>query len=233
MPHSRFFLDTLFQVDAESTLSGDEAYHLQRVMRKREGEVVELVNGRNQLAKATILSLEKKYIQLRILEIEEKFSDRTIILCQALPRLNRLDTIVEKGTELGMTELWLFPGQLSEKKELTSLQIKRLESISVAAMKQCGRLDLPKIILKPSLFTWNYSYQHYLAYFGEFSAAASPFYTVLPKEKNILFFIGPESGFTLDEESHLRQNNVIGVRLHPNILRTDTAAIAALSMIAS
>jgi 16S rRNA (uracil1498-N3)-methyltransferase len=229
MPHNRFFVDAPLKASEEIFLMGEEAHHLQRVMRKQEGESVELVNGRNQLASAKITTCEKKRVRLQILHVDERSSSTIfpLILCQAIPRLNRLDTLVEKGTELGMTELWLFPGQLSEKKEVP---LHRLKAISIAAMKQCGRLDLPRIVLKPPLDAWGE--QKYPAYFGDISEKAPPFLSIYQKKEGILFFIGPESGFTQDEERHLRHVILAqGVSLHPYILRTDTAPLVALSLI--
>jgi 16S rRNA (uracil1498-N3)-methyltransferase len=230
MPHSRFFIDSALNVDDVVLLEGDEAHHLQRVMRKKVGDQVELVNGCNQLALCKILAFEKKGIQLKTLSLIEKQMDHfPIILCQALPRLNRLETIVEKGTELGMTELRLFSGELSEKKELSATQLQRLKIISIAAMKQCGRLDLPKISLKQPLLGWQSL--DYPAFFGDLSEEAPPFLSCFQKKEGILFFIGPESGFTEQEENHLRALGAQGVRLHPSILRTDTAPLVALALI--
>lgn len=232
MPHSRFFLNTPFQVGVKVVLLGEESHHLTRVMRKQEGEIIELVNGNNQLAKAKILHFEKRGTYLQVTQVEETPPPTfPIILCQALPRLNRLDTLVEKGTELGMTELWLFPGQLSEKKELSPTQLKRLDIISIAAMKQSGRLDLPKIILNPPLVAW--SPQKYPAYFGETSPSAPPFLSLYKPKNGVIFFIGPEAGFTPQETHHLLSLGVQGAKLHPNILRTDTASLVALALIAS
>ncbi len=220
MPHDRFFVDTPFEEHAEIDLQ-HEARHL-KVMRVREGETLELVNGRNQLAQAALSGLKGK-----ILTVEERPAPKPLILCQAIPRLNRLDTIVEKGTELGMTELWLFPGKLSEKKELSANQLKRLEQITIAALKQCGRLDLPKIKLKEPLLKWDSI--PCAAYFGTLSKAPA-FTSILDKSKEICFFIGPEAGLTADEEAHLMQLGAQGVNLHPNILRTDTASLVALAL---
>lgn len=230
MPHSRFYIDSAFTENSEVYLEGEEAHHLQRVMRKREGEVVELVNGRNQLALAKIAQCSKKGVSLTLIRVSEQAPPAfTVILCQAIPRMNRLDLIVEKGTELGMHELWLFPAALSEKKELSPTQLKRLELISIAAMKQCGRLDLPKISLKAPLLKWKEL--PFPAYFGETSESAPPFFSTLQKKEGILFFIGPEAGFTSDEEKHLKSLHAQGVSLHSNILRTDTAPLIALSII--
>jgi 16S rRNA (uracil1498-N3)-methyltransferase len=231
MPHNRFYIDALLHTNAQLFMEGEEAHHLMRVMRKQEGEVIELVNGRNQLAQATILTIEKRGIRLKLVQVEEERPpSRAVIMCQAIPRTNRLDLIVEKGTELGMTALWLFPGERSEKNRLSETQLKRLGHIAIAAMKQCGRLDLPEIILKPPLSQWKSL--ELPSYFGDISSQAQPFLSMYQKEEGVLFFIGPESGFTEKEEQHLSYLGAKGVNLHANILRTDTAPLVALSLIA-
>ncbi len=95
-------------------------------MRIQEGEIIELVNGRNELAQAKLIEIEKKRARAEIVSVVKTEPSRPIILCQALPRPNRLDTIIEKGTELGMTELRLFPGERSEKKNLSELNLNDL-----------------------------------------------------------------------------------------------------------
>lgn len=230
MPHDRFYLDTPFKPQAECEMEGEEAHHLHRVMRKKEGDTVELVNGRSQLATATLIRCDKRSVSLRILAVEERSPfPLSVILCQAIPRFNRLETLVEKGTELGMSELWLFPGDLSEKKDLSPTQLKRLLGITISSMKQCGRLDLPKILLKAPLLKWETT--PYPAYFGATTAEAPSLLKAYKHEKNLLFFVGPEAGFSEKEEKELERLKAIGVSLHPNILRTDTASLAALTLL--
>lgn len=229
MPHDRFFLDAPLEPHTQVSLEGDEAHHLMRVMRKKVGEKVELVNGQSQLAVASIHRLDKREVSLDLLEVELKNpSSYPLIICQAIPRLNRLDTLVEKGVELGMTALWLFPGQLSEKKELSPTQFLRLRGIAIAAMKQSGRLDLPAITLMPPLSAW--TEPTLPAYFGDFALETPPLLSLLEPGKGMMFFVGPEAGFTEQEKGRLRQMNVQPAKLHANILRTETASLAALSI---
>lgn len=228
MPHSRFFVEESFQMENPILLVGDEAHHLQHVMRKREGEVIELVNGLNALATATIITCKKKEVRVQISEVIEQMPPLPKIICQALLRPSKLDLIIEKGTELGMTELRLFPGELSEKKELTPSQLTRLKTLSISAMKQCGRLDLPHIILMPPLLKWEKVC--YSAYFGETANTAPPFLSLYKKNEGALFFIGPESGFTEAEKRELIRLQAQGVSLHPHILRAETAPLVALSL---
>lgn len=222
--HDRFFYKGPLQAGSSIVLSPEEEKHL-RVMRIREGEAIEIINGKGILAKGII---QGKGVQIVSFH-EAPSSPLQVIIAQAIPKANRLDLIVEKGTELGMQELWLFPGDLSEKKEVSQTLLHRLEAIAIAATKQCGRLFLPKIAIKASLNEWeNLALP---AYFGDTAETAPPFMQSSHKEKAVLFFVGPEKGFSEKEEAHLRHLGAQGVKIHPHILRTDTAAIAFLSII--
>ena len=155
MPAERYFFEGSFPIGSQVKLDGQEHHHLVRVMRSKAGDPVELINGTGELATALISLIEKKYTLLDIQNvIKEPKSGFEIILAQAIPRINRLDFILEKGTELGMTQLWLFPGDHSERKSLTEHQIERMRLSAIAATKQCGRLYLPIISQKPSLIKW-------------------------------------------------------------------------------
>ena len=234
MPHNRYFLESIFTTQAEVLLIGEEAHHLTRVMRKNKGDEVELINGKHQLAFATIERIEKKEVRLHISEVTEQSPPkRALIICQALARFNRLETITEKGTELGMTALWLFPGHLSEKKDLSANQINRLRAIAIAALKQSGRLDLPPIVLYPPLEKWKSI--EFPAYFGDLGPDAPPLLMALSEcpSDDFIFFVGPETGFSSSEKDRLCELQAQGVRLHPNILRTDTASLTALSVISN
>lgn len=228
MPVERFFIENPLQESSTVTLTDSEFHHLTHVIRCQEGETVELINGKGALAQASILSIKKKEAVLNITKTSfEPPQTIEIVLAQAIPRMNRLDTILEKGTELGVTQFWLFPSELGERKELTAHQLERQKGILIAAIKQSGRLFLPQIVLKPKLSQWKKL--PYTAFYGDLSSQAKPL-----KEQQFesaIIFIGPESGFTQDEEAVLQQLGVIGIRLNNHTLRTDTAAIAALAII--
>ncbi|NGX46210.1 MAG: hypothetical protein K940chlam2_01396, partial [Chlamydiae bacterium] len=102
-----------------------------------------------------------------------------------------------------------------------------LKAITISAIKQCGRLDLPEILVKPTLSKWE-ELSH-PAYFGDISPEAPTLQKTWQKSDSCYFFIGPESGFSPDEITHLRRLHAHGVTLHHNILRAETASIVALS----
>lgn len=234
MPAERYFIDATFSQNCSVTIDQQEAHHLINVMRSKIGDQVELINGQGQLAQAIIADLKRSSVNLRITDfIFQPARTTHIIIAQAIPRLNRLETIIEKCTELNMDELWLFPGDLSEKKQFSDQQQQRLKSITIAAAKQSGRLWLPDLKFLEPLKNWPKKLPVEAAFFGDTSNEAPPFcrfFSHLVQTKSIVFFIGPEAGFSNKEIVLLKEFAAIGVKLHDNILRTDTAPIVALSL---
>jgi 16S rRNA (uracil1498-N3)-methyltransferase len=225
MPIDRYFLDGPLEKGTLVSLEEPELRHL-RVTRKHPGESVELVNGKGSLGRAEIAALGKRDATLKILEVEQKAApSQQIILAQAIPKLPRLEYILEKGTELGVFAFWLFPGALSEKSDFSESQWERLKLIVLSALKQCERRYLPEIVLLPKLDKWE-APQGTLFY-GD-PRATEP----LNKESGrTLIFIGPEGGFEERECAQLDELGAKGVKLHGNVLRVDTAAICALSQL--
>lgn len=229
MPHDRYFTENPITLGSYLSLDEEESHHL-HVMRKHWGDCVEIINGKNCLAQACIIKTEKKHTLLHITDLQIFSPPPPLILAQALPRITRLDEIVEKGTEIGATEFWLFPGEKSEKKEIKDKDLTRLKRITISATKQCGRLDLPSIKVKTALCSWgdNFSFP---AFFGDLSKDASPLNEEWIKKEGTIFFVGPESGFSDKEILILKKLNVKGVKLNPYILRAETASIVSLSLI--
>jgi len=222
MPENRFFAPQKFIPKETISLSGEELHHL-HVMRRHRGDRIELVNGQNQLAKASIQKLGKTSAELHIDDVIEKPPpSHQLILAQALLKPKNLDLVIEKGTELGASAFWLFPSQKTEKK---NYHLQRLQKLTISALKQCGRLDLPPILEKPPLLEWNKP--EGALFFGDLHSKA-PFHP--PKGIDLMVFIGPEKGFSEEEQEILRNRfQAKGVSFHPNILRAETAVLCALS----
>lgn len=231
MPAERFYISTLFSEGAPIAVEEDEFHHLVRVMRGKVGDTVELINGKGQLAQCTITEINKRNATLQIDSlINEPKPLFEVILAQAIPRGNRLDFILEKGTELGMTQLWLFPGDRSERHDFSEKQLARAQTIMAAALKQCGRLWMPDLYFKEPIKKWGSL--PYPTYFGDVAPDAPLLLQKINRTKNgVIIIIGPESGLTDAEETKLKSLNATGIKLHTHILRTDTAALAALSLI--
>jgi 16S rRNA (uracil1498-N3)-methyltransferase len=224
MPHERFYLNASLEKGDTVALADTELHHLAHVSRCRVGDVVDLVNGNGALAEARVESLDKRQATLLVEKVQrEDPSARRVILAQAYPRANRLDTILEKCTELGVTEFWLFVGEKSERKETA---LPRVDAVLISAMKQCGSLYLPKLVQKKGIKQWEEL--PCKTYFGAFDVGVK-FLPHVVSGADSMLVIGPESGLTRDEEDVLRKLGAEGVSLSKNVLRTDTAAIAGIA----
>ena len=233
MPHNRFFLNSFFQKADILSITGKELHHL-NVGRIRLREKIELVNGKRQLATGSVIQIEKTRMQIEILSVITEDIKPSVIIAQGIAKMNHLEWIVEKATELNATEFWLFPAVLSEKKGVSDQQLHRLQALSIAALKQCGRLDLPSIEIKPPLNQWHQTKAVLLV--GD-PSIQNPYLWEIPKNEftsPIIFCIGPEKGLSDQEKSYLISHlHAKPVRLHPNILRTETVSLVALSLIQS
>lgn len=221
MPAERFYIDA--ELDGSLHLSGPELHHL-HVMRSKVGNEVELVNGRGSLAKARIQSLSKKEAVLEVFDATHSpIREPRLNLGVPLMRPSKLEIVIEKCTELGADAFYLYPGEYSEKKELSAHQKERLQHIAISAMKQCGRLDLPPIHLVHSLrdlFELDIP-----IFFGDLRKNQKA-----PTKDKILFITGPEKGFS-EKELQLLDSKGNGFSLSQNILRAETAPIAATCLL--
>ena len=130
MPDNRFYLAQNLETGSICLIKEMELHHLQHVMRVKEKETIELINGKGLLATGIVQKLERHQASVLIeTVISETVKGPTLILAQAMPRIARLEYIVEKATELGVTEIWLFPSTHSEKKEYSPSNIQRLNQI--------------------------------------------------------------------------------------------------------
>jgi 16S rRNA (uracil1498-N3)-methyltransferase len=224
MPAGRFFIDSDLNLPSVH-LEGDEFHHLARVMRLSPGETIELVNGKGSLATAEIASLHHSRAEMTILSHHTAPpSSDSLILALGLTRPSTLEWTVEKATELGATHLLLFPADRSEKQ--SPPRTSRLHTIIISALKQCGRLFLPTLEFRPPLRQWEPPSG--TLFFGDLSPTAP--HLQGPFSSAITFFIGPEKGFSPAELDLLSQTfHARGISLHANILRAETAALAALS----
>ncbi|HTY38839.1 MAG TPA: RsmE family RNA methyltransferase [Bacteroidota bacterium] len=231
-----FFVDPNDIEGNVATLRGEEFKHLVRVMRKKEGEPVQLADGRDRMYEAVIRSITSSYAQCEILEVKERVNEPRIDVTLAVSLLRnpaRFDILVEKATELGVRTIIPL---LCERTIPRSEKHPRLEKIALAAMKQCGRSYLPHI---GSLATFG----SVLDRAGSFPLRLIPHEkteqsqfigAVLqhhPKADSALIVIGPEGGFSEVEMELADRRGFVPISLGPRRLRAETAAITAVSWV--
>lgn len=216
-------------------ISGDEAKHISRVLRKEPGEMIWVSDGCGCVYETLIRSIYPYGVECEILKAHPRLHEPQIELTLAIGLLknpSRMDWIIEKGTELGVTH---FLPLITRYTIAQSVKEERWRSIALAAMKQSGRCVLPKIF--PPM-----KFKDALEYAEPSEVKLIPF----EKTERILFigevmkrhtpssaiiFIGPEGGFTDEEIRNAEESGCMQVSLGPRRLRTETAALVAASWV--
>lgn len=222
----RFFLSQTPTEDI-ARLEGDEARHLARVMRAKTGDTVELFDGQGTSWTATVQAIQRNHVSLRLDQKQsETISNKPIItLAVALPKGDRQKWLIEKITELGTDSLVPLTTTRSVA-EPTAAAISRLQRGVIESCKQSGRNRLLEITQPQSLhnlLTTSSASLRILA-----CPDGTPMQSILLKPiDNILIVIGPEGGFTDEEIRTANASGFAQMSLCQNILRIETAAIAA------
>ena len=226
----RYYLPIDFSSEEEVLLEGSEHQHLKNVMRSRVNDEVELVNGYGGIAEAIIIEIERHATRLKITSsLSEELSPTKLCLVQSLIKSSRLDIVLEKATELGVETVYLWISSRSEQKIPSSKLIERMKGIMVSALKQSRRLFLPKLEILESLEDLP---QQEAVFFGDLGKQAPLLSKVFDNTNScIAFVVGPEGGITKEEEVQLSSIGAQGVKIHDNILRSETASLAALSIL--
>ncbi len=232
MPQHRYYISEPFYIDQPVTIQEPEFHHLHAVMRQKNGDLLELINGQGQLAHGVITSIQKKQAIVQISSVQkEKPADFFLTLALGFLKNTHLEFALEKACELGVSKICLFQAMRSEKKELSEQYLKRLHTIVISACKQCGRLYIPKIEISKNLKECLKKEE--LSFFGDLSSTSqliARFAQDLQKQKAATIYIGPESGFTEEEVTRLQEHGAHGITLAKNTLRAETAAIIAVSL---
>jgi len=231
--HRIFVPDKLVQ---ESIVSAnqEQAHHLLHVLRMKTGDVLRLFNGRDGEYRASVAAVGKRTMQIQIHEqLRPQQSEPDLWLCCAPIKKTHFDFMVEKATELGVSEIQPI---LTHRTQVREINADRIYGICREAAEQSDRLGVPAIGLPVSLddLIDVFPKDRALIVCAEWGEALSIHDALTaPALRNFTkaaVITGPEGGFAAEELGVLRKApNVFFVRLGPRILRADTAAIAALT----
>lgn len=218
-----FYLPDLQQ----DLLPETEARHVLQVLRLRKGDHISVTDGKGNRAQARILSEKASACRLEIVgnEYIAPFRQEEIHLAVAPSKnADRMDWLVEKATEMGCNGFHFFK---SERTGRNHLNIERLQRIALSAIKQSGQYYLPEIHWYDRLSLLPFSdFERIII--ADLSSTNSRL-TQLPFRK-MLFLIGPEGDFSPGELEWLCGQQTESVRFLPQVLRTETAALYALSL---
>lgn len=227
-----FVPDDLF-LDAELEASQQQSHYLLHVLRLSEGAELLLFNGRDGEWSAAIASKTKKSVRLAVRALQRPQPPLPdLIYCFAPLKQGRLDYLVQKAVEMGAGVLLPV---ITQHTQVAKPSIEKLRANAVEAAEQCGILAIPQVkeAVKLERLLADWDAERRLIFCDEDISTNNPLPALQAvKERKLGLLVGPEGGFSDAERRLLRALPfVTAIPLGPRILRADTAAVAALSVI--
>jgi 16S rRNA (uracil1498-N3)-methyltransferase len=231
----RFFVDQIRNGHAE--IAGDDAKHLARVLRVEAGQRYEISDNR-AVYLAEIETARKEQVVFRTLEKLPMIEPPVhMILCAAIVKFDHFEWMIEKATELGVTQIVPMISVRTER-GLDKAAPKRLERwrrIGLEASQQSRRAHLPEIA-EPT--TWRdalatVALHRYALDENTTRPLPAAFPAARRPDDAVALLIGPEGGWTEEERSEFMAVGWTPVSLGPSILRAETAALAALAVVSA
>ncbi|WP_375057793.1 16S rRNA (uracil(1498)-N(3))-methyltransferase [Zobellella sp. DQSA1] len=217
----------------ELLLSEDAANHVGRVLRMQPGQPLVLFNGEGGQYDAEIVRADKKSVQVRVGHFSaiETESPLHFHLGQVISRGDKMDFTIQKSVELGVNVITpLFSSRCGVKLsgERLDKKVQQWQKIAIAACEQCGRNRIPEIRPAVHLEQWLVENSHELKLNlhprAQFSVNRLP-----SPEHGVRLLVGPEGGLSDDEIALARAQGFVDILLGPRVLRTETAALTAIT----
>lgn len=213
-------------------VEGDEFYHMNKVLRYKQGYKACLCCGDGHDYLCEVLSIANNKAELKVLSRTKNESEPTtkLTLCQAILKNDKLDYIIQKCVELGVEEVDLFDSE-NVSANRNSISLERLERIAKEACKQSGRAK--KVSIK-GIYSFEEILKKHQSSFLIFpyeKEREQNFSTLEIPSKTIALLVGSEGGFTEKERNIALQAGAKSVSLGRRILRADTAAIIATATV--
>ena len=234
---TRVHVTAPLQVGKRIAVEGTAANHITRVLRLRAGETLSVFNGNGTEYAATILEFHKDAV---IVEVQSEQAPRResplpLTLAQGISRGERMDWILQKATELGGTRIV----PVFTERSVVRLDARQAErklqhwrAIAVAACEQCGRNVLPEIAPPTAILEFLGGGLEPQATRLLLSPASQVSIDEVSADvAGITVLIGPEGGLTDTEQDVAMRCGFTAVRMGPRVLRTETAAVAALTIL--
>lgn len=243
MSRTRLYSPVSLSANTEVALVGDQARYIGRVLRLKPGDGFTIFDGTGGEYPATVATISKSQVQINVAALDRRNAESplAIHLLQGVSRGERMDFVVQKATELGVRHITPVLCEFSVVKLDPKRAKKRAQhwsNIVISACEQCGRNVLPHIDAPQPLRNW----------FGDNlvnnpdsadtrillrPAAETPLGSIAKPGGDLTLLVGPEGGFS---DAEYEQAGIAGFKaagFGPRILRTETAAIAAIAVLQS
>ncbi len=233
MSLARFYLP---QWD-EKALAGDEAKHCAQVMRHQVGDKIRVFDGKGEEAEAEIVSISSKRVEFHVLsQHHTPLPSVPISLLQAVPKGANMELIIEKAVELGVNAIHPVLTERTVVKLDAKDALKKQEKwqrVALEACKQCGQNWLPEVhVPKPFLEVLRELPQQEVKIIAAIQPDSKSVKAILSgSPKSAALCIGPEGDFTPAEYTAARASGFAPMTLGPLVLRVETAALFAVSVL--
>ena len=228
----RLYFSDKIQSDLVAHLQKEQSHYLKDVMRLKAGYTFSVFNSEGEWS-ACVQNYEKKSTKIKILEkARDKKNEHNIWLAFTPIKQNPLNFIIQKGTELGVQK---FIPILSERSAVKDINVERIKKVIIESAEQSNRISVPEITKLESLKNFLISFpKKGCLVFCDINCDKSDLKNILSKKdiEPICVLIGPEGDFSENERKliiDLKQSKPIS--LAKNILRAETAAVAAVTLV--
>ncbi|MEK7641810.1 MAG: RsmE family RNA methyltransferase [Patescibacteria group bacterium] len=228
----RFYIGEKVGPQTEIVVHSTELVNqVRKVFRLKTDDSIIVFDGSGSDYECRIADFSKDSLTLDIQNASRSrcMPSRTVYLYAALVKKDTFEWITEKATELGVTHIVPVMAERSEKKNLNEARLKK---IAVEASEQSGRGDVPTILplisCEEAIAKIGQSDGHTIAFHTEGHALES---STIRKDEDVALFIGPEGGWSPHELDLFHKNEIPVVCLGTQVLRAETAVIAALSVV--
>jgi len=211
------------------SLPEEESRHCIKVLRMKNGDVFSITNGNGQIFDATIIDANPRHLQAQLsagVKGTDHWPFKLSIGIAPTKNSDRLEWFLEKATEIGVDEIFLFESFHSERRKI---KLERLQKVMIAAMKQSVKSRLPvlhEIQKFSTLIDHPFEGDRYIAWIDE-GVSLTLAKAIKPKQ-NIFILIGPEGDFSREEVTAAIAAGFVAVSLGTSRLRTETAGVAAV-----
>ena len=230
MSNIRLYYPGTIVENSTNLLSKEHTHYLTNVMRLKRGSNINLFNKDGEWL-SEIVFLDRDRVEVKFLnKIKESSKSTNVELAICLVKKTSMEIILQKATEIGVAKIIPI---ISERTEVKDLNIERAKKIVVEATEQSNQLNVPSIEEPQRLKDFINSLDSNTSlFFADINTEKKIDNKIIEKSKKISLLVGPEGDFSPNErEMILAKDNAISFSISKNILRTETAAISALSLI--
>lgn len=215
-------------------LAPEASHHLARVLRMQRGDALILFNGEGGEYPAMIAAVDKRSVTVTTEQQSNSVPESSLKLHLgiAMSKGDRMDWVVQKATELGVariTPLYSERVELKLQGERAEKKLEHWRGVAIAACEQCGRNTLPAIAAVTTLADWldntTADRKFVLHHRTEIALDAAA------KPASVALLVGPEGGLSEAEIAAAERRQFAPLRLGPRVLRTETAPLAALTIL--